>query len=120
MNHIIKKSKKNISLVDAILLGEHGETAFISKHLSSINGEAFDKIIDEHTSKQLIQVVIASAKEIKKTQKATIYGVGFCAMHIFDALLTHSERKIPVSTFIPDYLKKIWVAQTFTLASIHA
>jgi L-lactate dehydrogenase len=104
MNYIIKKTNDNVKVVDAVLLGEHGTTAFLSHQYSTVNGQPIDHFFDANSIDELMNTVKASAEEIKETQKATIYGVSYCAMQIFDALLSNEVRKIPVSTFIPSYL----------------
>jgi len=106
MNHIVGKMKKGISSIDAILLGEHGATAFLSKQLSSINGLQFSKFFDDDTLEQCLNLVKNSAEEIKFTQDATRYGIGYCAIHIFELLLSREGQNRPVSVLIPEVLQK--------------
>lgn len=102
LNHLIKKRYQEVSTVDAILLGEHGASAFLSEQLSTVNDLPFSKVFESATIAQLMVTVKAAAYEIKKTQKATIYGVGCCAVNIFEALISQQERYLPVSTYLPE------------------
>jgi malate/lactate dehydrogenase len=47
-----------------------------------------------------------SAEEIKRTQEATIYGVSYCAIHIFELLLSEKGQEKLVSVLIPEELQK--------------
>ncbi len=107
MNYEVKQMHANISSVNAILLGEHGATAFLSEQLSTVNKLPFYKFFNKQQLEKLMSVVKSSAEEIKQTQKATIYGVGFCAIQIFDCLLGAEKKKLAVSTFIPQHLGKL-------------
>lgn len=107
MNYVVKKTDLGITSVDAILLGEHGTTAFLSEQLSTVNGLPFNSLFNNDTLEELMMQVKTSAQEIKKTQKATIYGVSYCAMQIFESLLSEHVKKIPVSTFIPFNMSQI-------------
>lgn len=107
MNYAVKNKNKDIASIDSILLGEHGSTAFLSEQLSTVNNLPFSSLFDRETINELMEKVKSSAEEIKETQKATIYGVSFCAWQIFEALLSEKAIKLPISTFIPEYLNKI-------------
>jgi len=106
MNHVIEKQREDVTTADAILLGEHGTTAFLSKQLSSINGLPFSDFVDDNALNHYMDLVKNAAEEIKSTQNATIYGVSYCAIHLFEMLLSQEGQKIPVSTLIPETLRK--------------
>lgn len=107
MNYVVKQMKREISSVDAILLGEHGATAFLSEQLSTIMGLPFNSVFDTGAIDELMILVKNSAGEIKATQKATIYGVSYCAIRIFESLRSQKSQKLPVSTFIPENLHTV-------------
>lgn len=107
MNYSAKQMNGNISKVDSILLGEHGSTAFLSEQLSTVDSIPFHSFFDTSKVEKLMGLVKSSASEIKETQKATIYGVGFCAIQIFESLLSSEVRKFPISTFIPESLSNV-------------
>lgn len=106
MNYYISERFPNFKSIESILIGEHGSTAFFSKQLSKINNEKATDYLDDETIDNLMKQVFDSAAKIKTTQKATIYGVSFCAIAIFEALLSDKESYFPVSTKIPDWLNK--------------
>lgn len=107
MNYVVKQSNVDVTAVDAILLGEHGTTAFLSEQLSTINSLPFNSIFDKDTIEELMTVAKGAAQEIKKTQDATIFGVSYCALQIFESLISQNSQKLPVSTFIPEHLQTI-------------
>ena len=106
MNYCIKKQLKNINTVDSILLGEHGNTVFFSHQLSSINGAKTDSLLDNDKIDFLMNEVKQSASKIKETQDATVYGVSYCAIKLFESLLLNNYHSYPVSAKIPEWLQK--------------
>lgn len=107
MNYIIKQTKPNLNSIQTIILGEHGKTAFLSQQLSTVNELPFNSLFNNDTIDTFIMKTKGSAQKIKETQKATIYGVSYCAIKIFQSLISQKPQKLPVSTFIPEYLKLI-------------
>lgn len=101
MDYFTKKVWPDLDSVNTIVLGEHGNSAFLSQQLSYVNGLPFHTMMDEHATNQLMDLVKSSAEKIKETQGATIYGVGYCAIKIFESLLSPMGKKLAVSTFIP-------------------
>ena len=41
------------------------------------------------------------------SEKATIYGVSFCAVHLFENILNNEKINVPVSTHIPEYIRNV-------------
>lgn len=101
MNYLIKEENAALINVDAILLGEHGSTAFISEQLSSIEGKALNHYFSQSELNQLLTKVKQAADEIKSSQEATIYGVSYCAIKVFDIITSGKEEHLPLSTFFP-------------------
>lgn len=106
MNYIIKEKNEGLADVDAIVLGEHGDSAFLSQQLSTVNGEKLNSKFDDSTLEEYTDLMRNAATEIKTTQKATIYGVCYCAIRIFEMLLSDEGEKRAVSVLLPDYLRK--------------
>ena len=106
MNHIIRKRSKEGDSIDAVLLGEHGTSAFLSEQLSTVNGKSFSDYFGYDCISECMISVKNAAEEIKATQGATIYGVSYCAIHIFELLLSEKGEDRPVSVLIPDHLKQ--------------
>ncbi|MBD3637027.1 MAG: hypothetical protein HUJ25_06740 [Crocinitomicaceae bacterium] len=90
--------------VEAIMLGEHGDSMFISQELSKINGEPINQYFDESELSQMEEHVKTSAEEIKRTQDATIFGVSFCAVRVFESFLDETKFQCPVSISAPEWL----------------
>lgn len=107
MNFVVKsKLNKNNVDVNSILLGEHGDSVYLSEQLSQINNRPLNHYFSNDELLKMLREVKRSAFEIKKTQSATIYGVSHCAVKIFYSLLSPTQHKIPVSTSIPNSLKQ--------------
>ena len=106
MDHAIRKTNRGISDIRSILLGEHGTSVFLSEQLSTVNGEPIRNLFSEDTIEELMNSVKAAAEEIKQTQEATIYGVSYCAVHLFETILNDEKIEVPVSTCIPEHIKK--------------
>lgn len=101
MNALLKKEYPNLEAVNAVLLGEHGSTCFVSEQLSSIQKESILKFVSEAQLAQLLSKVKKAADEIKQTQDATLYGVSFCAIKLFEAAYAEEVVQLAVSTFTP-------------------
>ncbi len=87
---------------DGIVLGEHGNSMFISKTLSKINDALLTDILSIEDITKLTIEVAQSAKRIKRTQSATIYGVVEAALTIYKAFVSDEDLTLPVSTLIKE------------------
>ena len=83
--------------VDALVLGEHGTTAF--PYLSAARID--DKPITEDVSGVFEQVKKVSAEVIAK-KGATHYAIGLCVSKLVRILLSDKEEVLPVSTLVGD------------------
>jgi malate/lactate dehydrogenase len=106
MNHYDGKKLNDSASIDAIVLGEHGDTVFFSKQLSLINGQPFNDFLDDSEIEQCILSAKKAAKEIKMTQQTTISGFSYYAIRIFELLLFEKREAKPVSILLPEFLKK--------------
>lgn len=106
MNYSISNRLTDLNSIETVLIGEHGNTAFFSKQLSKIEGKPANHYLNDDQIESLMKEVLQSASTIKATQKATIYGVSFCAIRIFESLLSDKDCYYPVSTAIPEWLVK--------------
>ena len=104
MNHYTKASHPHLEAVDFVLLGEHGSSVFVSDQLSTINGAPQTHSLSEEELEQLLIEVKGAAHKIKATQGATIYGVTFCAIKMFEDLLQDTPTSYAVSAQMPDDL----------------
>ena len=106
MQRFVHAAFPELEKVQPILVGEHGEGVFLSREQSTINGKAFHTSINEEQMQAMMQKVKNAADEIKKTQGATIYGVSFCALKIYEALLNENKQLLPLCTSINKDLKQ--------------
>jgi len=88
------------STVDALVLGEHGATAFPWLSAAKIDGKNLEitpEVLDifENTKK--------SAAEVISKKGATYYAIGLCIAKVVNAVLKDEEITVPVSTLLPDH-----------------
>lgn len=105
MNYYVKQRMPNSNNVHCIVLGEHGETMFLSSQLTTIEGQSIQSHFSDQVIHDIMLQVQQSPAKIKLTQDATIYGVSLCALRIFEALLSDERFSAPVSIAIPQNLK---------------
>lgn len=106
MNYLIRSLDPTFKEVNSVVLGEHGDTAFLSSTLSTINEQVIVELLNEEQRLALEEKMKSAAEEIKATQSATIYGVGYCAIRLFYALMGDKALKVAASTPIPGFLKQ--------------
>lgn len=85
--------QENISFQNAKIIGEHGESMFIA--------QGNELIEDDDLQKDILKRVKTSARRIKETQEATIFGVCQAALEIFKALQHPVEQTLPTSCQCP-------------------
>ena len=98
---LILSQRLNISVnaVDAQVLGEHGDSSFVTFDEAMIHGQPLDKIIQltpEEKDEIEEQVRRAGAKIIRH-KGATFYGVAKCLSSIVCAIIENQNTVIPVS-----------------------
>lgn len=98
---LILSQRLNISVnaVDAQVLGEHGDSSFVTFDEAMINGQTLNKIIQltpEEKDEIEEQVRRAGAKIIQH-KGATFYGVAKCLSSIVCAIIENQNTVIPVS-----------------------
>lgn len=98
---LILSQRLNISVnaVDAQVLGEHGDSSFVTFDEAMINGQPLNKIIQltpEEKDEIEEQVRRAGAKIIQH-KRATFYGVAKCLSSIVCAIIENQNTVIPVS-----------------------
>ena len=98
---LILSQRLNISVnaVDAQVLGEHGDSSFVTFDGAMINGQPLNKIIQltpEEKDEIEEQVRRAGAKIIQH-KGATFYGVAKCLSSIVCAIIENQNTVIPVS-----------------------
>lgn len=106
MDHAIQKRGMKSRKVQSVLLGEHGSSVFLSKQLSRIDDRPLDVFFDDASIDELMTDVKQAAEKIKATQEATIYGVSYCAVRIFEQLLSDEERKFALSVRVPKKMRE--------------
>jgi L-lactate dehydrogenase len=89
--------------VHAYILGEHGDSEFVSWSNAHIGAKPIVDVInsmDEIDFKDLDEIYVKvrdSAYEIIKRKRATYYGVGMALVRITSAILNNENRIMPIS-----------------------
>ncbi len=104
LNRLLKR--KGYQSCNGIVLGEHGSSMFISKTLSQLENEPLSAHMSNEEVLALTDEVSQSAKRIKMTQSATIYGVVEAALCLYLALGSEKEIKLPASTLVDEDFTK--------------
>jgi len=88
------------SAVDAMILGEHGDTMFPAYSGVRINGKpvGFDKRLE-----RVFQEVRDSAAKVIKEKGATYYAPALAAAEVVEALSSKSARVLPTSVYHSTY-----------------
>ena len=106
MQRFIQRDYPHLKKVHPLLLGEHGQGAYLSLELSTINKEPMKRHLNKLNINALMGKVKNAADQIKKTQGATIYGVSFCALQIYASLFDQQKTMLPVCTYLNEALIK--------------
>jgi len=89
--------------VHAYILGEHGDSEFVSWSNSHIGAKPLEDVINSMSEiefddlEEIYKRVRDSAYEIIKRKKATYYGVGMALVRITSAIFNNENRIIPIS-----------------------
>jgi malate/lactate dehydrogenase len=108
MNDYIADSE-DLSLleINALLLGEHGEflvPIYSSSYIKEING--FQEF-SEDQKHHFLEEVKQTANQIRKTEKATKFGVSECVISILRAFIENKKLNIPLSVLINKHYKNL-------------
>lgn len=116
MQSIIKNKYPEFAEIEPVILGEHGDSMFVSCSLSKLNGIQLNKSIGNDELEMLLREVKDAAKIIKQTQGATIYGVSHCAVYLYESIVYDKTIKVPASVEIPEYLTKDLILPPISLS----
>lgn len=90
-----KKFNTPIKNIETYVIGEHGETMFPLWSLTRVNGLPLE--IGKEEKKNITTELRNSAKEIRKTELATKYGVAQVAVELFLKLKSSASSIIPIA-----------------------
>lgn len=90
--YLAKKFNVEYSDVDAMVLGEHGESCFIPFSQIRIKGE----LINDLDQEEVNQYIKNAASKIISAKGSTYYGIASVVGNIIDALGNSKEKIIPV------------------------
>ena len=103
ISDIVKIDPRNIH---AYILGEHGDSEFVSWSNSHIGAKPLKDVIEdvyELNFSDLDKIYVKvrdAAQEIIKRKKATYYGVGMALVRITAAIFNNENRIMPISNYI--------------------
>lgn len=85
--------------IEAYVIGEHGDSEFVSWSNATIGLSKIDNFIDKTSMKQIEEEVRNSAYEIIKRKGATCYGISSSLVRITSAILEDKKIILPVSSW---------------------
>ncbi len=85
--------------IQAFVIGEHGDSEFVSWSNASIALTSIDAFLEEKEKDEIEEMVRNSAYEIIKKKGATYYGIGMCLVRITSAILEDKNIILPVSSY---------------------
>lgn len=85
--------------IEAYVIGEHGDSEFVSWSNATIGLSKIDNFIDKPSMNQIEEEVRNSAYEIIKRKGATCYGIGSSLVRITSAILEDKKIILPVSSW---------------------
>lgn len=89
----------SVNAVDSQVLGEHGDSSFVTFSETMINGRPLDAI-KHFTAEERAEIeeqVHRAGAEIIKRKGATFYGVAKCLSAIVSAIIENQNRVLPIS-----------------------
>lgn len=85
--------------IEAYVIGEHGDSEFVSWSNASIALTDIDTFLTKEEQEKMETEVRNSAYEIIKRKGATYYGIGMCLVKITSAILEDQNIILPVSSY---------------------
>lgn len=92
--------------VDALILGEHGDSMVPIWSSASINGVPFSSFpnYDEETVKGIFDFTKKSGAEVIKLKGGAGYAVGLSIKHVVDAIVLDKKALLPVSSLMQGFM----------------
>ncbi|KAI8053139.1 lactate dehydrogenase [Gilbertella persicaria] len=92
----------NPQSVDALVLGEHGDSQMIAWSAATIGGQPLSSFPEYETldKKAVAKIVSGKAMEIIRLKGATFYGIGACAADLVHSIVLNKKVVHPVSVFV--------------------
>ena len=97
-----KKFEISPKNVHAYVLGEHGDSEFITWSSAMIGSVKIDSMLSKKEKEEISEEVRNSAYEIIEKKGNTSYGIGMCLLRITNAILNDENAIITVSSFDKD------------------
>lgn len=85
--------------IQAFVIGEHGDSEFVSWSNATVALTSIDEFLDKATQARIESEVRNSAYEIIKKKGATYYGIGMCLARITSAILEDKKIILSVSSY---------------------
>ena len=102
-----QESKSPLSDVNIDVIGEHGQTMVPLYSSGSIKGKKITNIFNTKQLNQITEELKNAAKNIRKTEEATKYGVAQCAIELMEALNSNESFSRNISFTINSHFKEL-------------
>lgn len=100
---------KEVSTIDAIVLGEHGDSQVPIYSMTKVKGSPILDLdeISSGTLDKASQLTRTAAFQIRETQIGTTYGVSMCSLSILDYIMSDATHTLPLSMLTNDYYRQL-------------
>jgi len=99
---ISKKLKINTKNIHAYVMGEHGDSEFISWSTASVGLLKLDNLLNEKEQNKICENVKNAAYDIIKKKGNTSFGIGMSLVRITNAILSDENSILSVSSYDKD------------------
>jgi L-lactate dehydrogenase len=107
LNYIISQEENCLlNEVNSLVVGEHGQHMLPLFSKSYLGKQKLSSIYSEKKQFELLDKLKMSATEIRKTEKATKYGVAECVLLIISSLISDKKVSLPLSVLVSENQKK--------------
>ena len=94
-----KKLHLSVNVIDALMLGEHGDTSFAAFNEITIGGKALNTItaLSNIDKSEIEKAVHEAGSQIIANKGATFYGIAKCLSYITRAIIENRNLVLPIS-----------------------
>lgn len=107
LKYILKSNFPQIDKIDIEVIGEHGDNMIPAWSKCTFDNENISNLSLDMELTKIKEELTQSAFTIRKTEKATKFGIAHTTFQIIKHLLNSTQAKIPLSTEINNSLKEI-------------
>ncbi len=107
LNDLISDSEdRNVTEINTLLLGEHGDYLVPILSQSTILGKEINNELSSQKIDFYLEKVKSTATQIRETEKATKFGVAECVLKILKGFILGEKVNLPFSVLVNDFYQE--------------